>query len=78
MQTKVVARVGRHGKPEAALRCPDCGAPLVGSYGESSLHELELVLSCSADCGYSRKPPRIEVWTSSSRQLVNGESHQLV
>ncbi len=41
-----------------APHCPDCGALLLVAYAESHGHGLELVLSCTSDCGYSRKPAR--------------------
>jgi hypothetical protein len=55
-----VSRIDAYGKPTEALHCPDCDAPLLGAYEESPSRGLELILSCAADCGYSRRPPRVE------------------
>jgi hypothetical protein len=50
----VVTRVVLYGVPTMRVTCPDCGAPLVGSYADSP-RGLELVLKCAVDCGYSRR-----------------------
>jgi Zn-dependent protease len=41
-----------------APQCPDCGTRLLVAYTEHRGHGLQLVLSCAADCGYSRRPAR--------------------
>jgi hypothetical protein len=40
-----------HGLPE----CPDCGAPLLSAYDEAGERGLTMMLTCSADCGFTRR-----------------------
>ena len=59
MNTNVLTRLtGYGGLTASPAHCPDCGAPLLTVYAESRRNELQLVVSCAADCGYSRKLAR--------------------
>ena len=52
----IAARIARYARSAPMARCPDCGAPLLAAYEEAHEHGLQLVLVCSADCGYLREP----------------------
>lgn len=61
--------------------CPDCGAPLLTTRVESHTHALELVMSCAADCGYSRRlvrsGPRISgYWRRDAEREALAHSHE--
>ena len=56
MKKNVLSRLTGYGGLTASVaHCPDCGAPLLTAYAESHTHGLQLVVSCAADCGYSRQ-----------------------